>query len=350
MSNYINARPLSLPGRVPAASNYSKQKEAGRSRDRTAHAVSSETCLLRAQPADRMHRVVLLACGAAAAAAGAAATAGRASQAPRSSRPAGSVSLPLRPTAPFRGWAFGTNLTNLELYPRGTINFVPTGPPVESHNTPCGAKCFAQQGVALLGWSYFWYPASDAEKANRTAWVNAYTQQLDPLRHGDQLPGLDLEAGVGMDECAGSQNSSVIEIATQGWRAARRAWPDNFVGAWWAGGCPDDMFIELMLDGTFDLAMIEGYAYCPGCGDWPASGECCANSGVATGNKTQTQQDYYHKLDTAREHGFLNRTVFTLGWIIGKSERNPGGWTVSSLREAMVDLKTKYPEMPGVIM
>ena len=297
-----------------------------------------------------MHRVVLLACGAAAAAAGAAATAGRASQAPRSSRPAGSVSLPLRPTAPFRGWAFGTNLTNLELYPRGTINFVPTGPPVESHNTPCDAKCFAQQGVALLGWSYFWYPASDAEKANRTAWVNAYTQQLDPLRHGDQLPGLDLEAGVGMDECAGSQNSSVIEIATQGWRAARRAWPDNFVGAWWAGGCPDDMFIELMLDGTFDLAMIEGYAYCPGCGDWPASGECCANSGVATGNKTQTQQDYYHKLDTAREHGFLNRTVFTLGWIIGKSERNPGGWTVSSLREAMVDLKTKYPEMPGVIM
>ena len=88
-----------------------------------------------------------------------------------------------------------------------------------------------------------------------------------------------------MDECAGSQNATVMAIATEGWRAARKQWPDNFVGgkteslsrsvalsvslrvtcitivaAWWAGGCPDEMFIQLMLDGTFDLAMIEGYA------------------------------------------------------------------------------------------
>ena len=89
---------------------------------------------------------------------------------------------------------------------------------------------------------------------------------------------------------------------------------------------------------------------CPGCGDWPASGDCCANSGVPTNNKTMTQQDYYHKLDTARQHGFLNRTVFCLGWVIGKSASNPGGWTSGSLRAALVDLKGKYPEMPGVIM
>eukprot|EP01045_Picozoa_sp_COSAG04_P033187 COSAG04_NODE_6768_length_1260_cov_2.336779_2_plen_130_part_00 len=110
-------------------------------------------------------------------------------------------------------------------------------------------------------------------------------QQLNPVRHGNQIPGLDAEAGVGMDECAGSQNATVMGIATEGWRAARKQWPDNFVGgkmlsrsvalsvslrvtcitsaivaAWWAGGCPDEMFIQLMLDGTFDLAMIEGYA------------------------------------------------------------------------------------------
>ena len=51
-----------------------------------------------------------------------------------------------------------------------------------------GLRHELKQGVALLGWSYFWYPASDAEKANRTAWVDAYTQQLDPLRHGNQIP------------------------------------------------------------------------------------------------------------------------------------------------------------------
>lgn len=81
--------------------------------------------------------------------------------------------------------------------------------------------------------------------------------------------------------------------------------------------------------------------YCPGCGDWPASADCCSNTGTTA---------YYHKLDLARKLGFINRTVFTFGWIIGKSERNPTGWTKSSLRAAMSDLKTKYPEVPGVIM
>lgn len=64
-----------------------------------------------------------------------------------------------------------------------------------------------------------------------------------------------------MDECACTQNASVISIATEGWRAARKRWPENFVGAWWAGGCPDDIFIELIIDGTFDLAMVEGCEY-----------------------------------------------------------------------------------------
>ena len=55
-------------------------------------------------------------------------------------------------------------------------------------------------------------------------------QQLNPVRHGNQIPGLDTEAGVRMDECAGSQNATVMAIATEGWRAARKQWPDNFVG------------------------------------------------------------------------------------------------------------------------
>ena len=55
-------------------------------------------------------------------------------------------------------------------------------------------------------------------------------QQLNPVRHGNQIPGLDKEGGVGMDECDGSQNATVMAIATEGWRAARKQWPDNFVG------------------------------------------------------------------------------------------------------------------------
>ena len=108
----------------------------------------------------------------------------------------GSAAAPLRPKPPYRGWAFGSNLTNQELYPPGAAlshsrivcvcgltervsawirhdqlragehhRLLPTrlgglrcshravlqtGPPVASHNTPCDAACFAKQGVALL--------------------------------------------------------------------------------------------------------------------------------------------------------------------------------------------------------
>ena len=106
----------------------------------------------------------------------------------------GSAAAPLRPKPPYRGWAFGSNLTNLELFPPGAALPRPsrvcgltervsawirhdqlcagehhrlqttrlgglrcshravlqTGPPVASHNTPCDAACFAKQGVALL--------------------------------------------------------------------------------------------------------------------------------------------------------------------------------------------------------
>ena len=106
----------------------------------------------------------------------------------------GSAAAPLRPKPPYRGWAFGSNLTNLELNPPGAALPQPsrvceltervsawfrhdqlcagehhrlqttrlgglrcshravlqTGPPVASHNTPCDAACFAKQGVALL--------------------------------------------------------------------------------------------------------------------------------------------------------------------------------------------------------
>ena len=228
------------------------------------------------------------------------------------------------------------------------VNFIPTGSPTASEGPPCDVECYKRNGVALLGWSYFWYPSDDTAKMNRSAAVDVYKEQLNPNRTGDQEPKREMYAGNGMDECTEDfapttslANVSTIAIASEGWREARREWPDNFVAAWWAGGCPDDMFMSLMLDGTFDLAMVEGYTYCPGCGDWPKSADCCSNTGV---------QSYYSRLDTARERGFLNRTVLCFGWIIAKTESNPLGWTKHSLKAAMVDLRTKYPEMPGVLM
>ncbi len=45
----------------------------------------------------------------------------------------------------------------------------------------------------------------------------------------------------------------------------------------------------------------QAYTYCPGCGDWPESGNCCATGG------TEAVEAYFARLDFARERGFLNR-------------------------------------------
>jgi hypothetical protein len=104
------------------------------------------------------------------------------------------------------------------------------------------------------------------------------------------------------------------------------------MGAW--GGQPGEhTFRELMQDGTFSVAMIEGYSYCPG-DKW------CFKS----------VQQYYPFLDWARAGGYLNRTVFCFGMMIGQSPLNPHGWTPQSLRTEMVALKKHYPELAGVLM
>ena len=73
----------------------------------------------------------------------------------------------------------------------------------------------------------------------------------------------------------------------------------------------------------------QGYTYCP---SDPGS---CAGSSVSA---------YFPQLDLARQYGFINHTVIALGWMLGKSALNPGGWTAGSLRAAMTTLKQRYPE------
>lgn len=66
--------------------------------------------------------------------------------------------------------------------------------------------------------------------------------------------------GAGLDECNlhNARTADEREAAAAGFRAARLALPNMFLAAW---GCNtgDELFASLMKDGTFDLAMIEGY-------------------------------------------------------------------------------------------
>ena len=61
----------------------------------------------------------------------------------------------------------------------------------------------------------------------------------------------------------GTANSTVdvASIAAEGYRMAKRKNPNAFFSAWVTN--PDDTFAALMADGTIDLALVEGYSYCP---------------------------------------------------------------------------------------
>jgi hypothetical protein len=126
--------------------------------------------------------------------------------------------------------------------------------------------------------------------------------------------------------------AGAAELLKAGYREGRRRYPASFAAAWVAEGI-DDAFGELMRDGTFDVAMVEGYTVC-----WlPA--HCWS-----------AIDDQFPFLHWARTQGWINRTMFTFGWMVPKSAEHPNGWTVPQLEASLRRLKTTFPEMPGVLM
>lgn len=258
---------------------------------------------------------------------------------------------------PLRGWAFpwnsggAGNIVNTSkepwakglpppsvLYPANSVNFVPTSQVLwnDAHyNSTAGMT---------LAWAYCWdspwISKANGSVSNATSVSEYFEGQASSSFAAGERPG------AGLDECnAGNENvKGEREAAAAGFRAARKQYPGLFLAAWGANN-DDALFASLMADGTFSLAMVEAYSYCPGCGDWPSSGDCCS-----TGGTVEAVRSYYPRLDYARANGYLNRTVFCFGYLLGKSHVNPRGWTKEMLRQAVSETKAKYPEMSGVLM
>lgn len=248
-----------------------------------------------------------------------------------------------------RGWAFAYNFSNTTLYPPSTVNLYATlNPQNEKWDVKHGihgysaleqAERMAERGILPLVWSYCWqspYPRPVNGTVNKTAAVEYFADFTFPY------PWV---AGAGLDECLHGNVSGVQsyegerELAAKGFRLAKSRNPDKFLAAW-GSMAGDELFASLMQDGTFDLAMVEGYTYCAEkSGSWP-----CARKG------TPYVEQYFERLDFARARGYLNRTVFSFGFMLGASAANPNAWTPEILRTAMHKVKSRYPEMPGVIM
>lgn len=241
----------------------------------------------------------------------------------------------------FRGWAFAYNFTVqprsgkgplnqgvASMYPTGTTNLDTT-----SANTmsPALVAEYRQRGIMPLGWSYCW---DDPYVHNKSIAIADFAKFAR---------GSNFTAGQGLDECNkdNGRYPHEREWAAAGFRTGKRA---GHLLAGWGANTGDEVFASLMADGTFDLALVEGYTYCPGCGEWPANGKCCPTKGTAH------IEQYFDRLDFARARGYINRTLFCFGFMQGKSTINPRGWTTPMLRATMLQLRAAYPELAGVIM
>jgi hypothetical protein len=181
-----------------------------------------------------------------------------------------------------RGWAFAYNFTNTTLYPVGTANlYAGLNPESASWDTKHGirgysallkAEAMASRGILPLIWEYCWnspYPKA----RNKTSVLDYFTRFTFPY------PWV---AGTAVDECNKGEVGYPGErqLAAQGFRAAKARNPGKLL-AGWGGMQKDEIFASLMTDGTFDLALVEGYTYCAEAhGDWPAKADVCANKGT----------------------------------------------------------------------
>ena len=269
-----------------------------------------------------------------------------------------------RPAPPFRVWASPFNFSSAEPPEQLASRFRGANILLNCHPsvTPATAPRYVAAGLTPLRWAYgpgASYPSHSCHNdsgpmvacLNATEAIAYYKQRLNPAE------GSFVWAGAAIDEWGGgASHGNASALAAEGYRQARAAWPNNFVVSWVAG-VKDENLVSLLRDGSIDLAIIEGYTYCPHARD----AESCAGAGV---------ESYYSILDWARSRGVLNRTIFSFGKMYAKGSpmtQGPavngsteqkahavcewdfckgGGWTKQSIRAAALKIKRDFPEMP----
>ena len=191
----------------------------------------------------------------------------------------------LRPKPPYRAWAFyagdksssATAVQNLPptLYPGANLDLTPPGniSAVQEEN---------RRGIAALHWAYGpdspWAPkllnSSATNQSAAAEYFKGYTSPLESSEHGTWA-----FAGAAIDEWNPSSCPSTFcnnsAAAAAGYTMGKQTWPWTFTAAWVTG--QDEMFTSLMLERTFDLAIIEG-CECKSHSSFPACG-CCVQPG-----------------------------------------------------------------------
>jgi hypothetical protein len=140
-----------------------------------------------------------------------------------------------------------------------------------------------------------------------------------------------VSAGVAIDEWVAPKRPEAEAFLADGLRAARQADPAIFICVWYTDLRPP--LVELIEDGTVDLAIIEGYTHTPqrfGREAWLAWPTCL------------------RRCEAVADVGTLEKTIFSFGHIT--DERSIRGEQLSKhwLNEKVAEIKDRYPTMPGI--
>ena len=181
------------------------------------------------------------------------------------------------------------------------------------------AERWTGKGVVTLKWAFG--PQSEYSQGK----PEYYRDQCEPVIDGKPFRF----AGVGIDEWnPGSERfSEESKVAAEGYRAARATWPDNLVVAWVTR--PDETFLALLADGTFDLAIIEGYSFIPDVGGLTLDG-------------------IRERASAVEKAGLLDRCIVCFGYVAAGSDKAGRRMTADDLAALVGAMKAEYPQMPGV--
>lgn len=140
---------------------------------------------------------------------------------------------------------------------------------------------------------------------NSSEAIAYYKQRLDPSLGS---PAGFVWPGISIDEWgSGATQHNSSALAAEGYRQARATWPHNFVMTWVAGSFDRDL-VSLLQDGTVDLAVVEGYTYCPHAGHR----DSCSGPSF---------DSYFATLRKAREYGVINKTILCFGKMYDLCEK-----------------------------
>ena len=137
--------------------------------------------------------------------------------------------------------------------------------------------------------------------------------------------------GVAIDEWVPPKRPGMEAFVAQGLRAAKMADPSLFVCVWYTDLRP--ALVDLIHDGTVDLAIIEGYTHTAerfGPEAWLAWSTCL------------------RRCEEAAKADILDKTIFCFGHVTDERNARKELLDPRWLDEKIHEVKAGYPTMPGV--